>query len=188
MLNLQYAAERAPDWTSLIAASPLASIQRFGEETRALMAQMPGNVLDRIYGRELSGETDDPDYQAAQAEFTRAHILRNPNPPMPIDLSKASFATWQALIGIADWHVTGNLKDWDIFNKLDRIRVPTLVLGGEFDYTTPAHLADIAARIPGAEHVTQQGVAHLAYMEGEPIRREYVAIIREFMSRVEGRA
>lgn len=188
MLTLQYAAERAPDWTSMIAASPLASIARFGEESRELMARMPGDVLGRLYGREVAGTTDDPDYQVAQAEFTRAHILRNPDPPVPIDLTKASWITWETMIGVSDYNVTGNLRDWDIFDELDRVRVPTLVLGGELDYATPSHLADIAARISGAEHVVQQGVAHMAYMEEEPVRREYASIIQAFMSRVEASA
>jgi proline iminopeptidase len=187
MLNLQYAAERAPDWTSLIAASPLASAQRFSHECRLLMSQMPGDVLERVYGRELAGKIDDPDFMAAQMEFMRVHILRNPNPPVEIDLAKASYITFRTLLGHGDYNITGNLKDWDIFDELHKIRVPTLIIGGEFDYTAPSHLFDIAARIPGAEHVTQRGCAHMAYLEAEPIRNEHIAIIRDFMSGAEAR-
>lgn len=77
--------------------------------------------------------------------------------------------------------------DWDIFGELDRIRVPTLVLGGEFDECVPAHLADIADRIPDAEHMTQPGAAHMGYLEEPPLRRAYVGLIRDYMARVEAR-
>ncbi|MFE2440924.1 hypothetical protein ACFXDF_02425 [Streptomyces sp. NPDC059426] len=77
--------------------------------------------------------------------------------------------------------------DWDIFGELDRIRVPTLVLGEEFDECVPAHLADIADRIPDAEHMTQPGAAHMGYLEEPPLRRAYVGLIRDYMARVEAR-
>ncbi|MDP9868764.1 MULTISPECIES: alpha/beta fold hydrolase [Streptosporangium] len=83
MLGLQYAAERAPEWTSLICANGLASVPRFEEEVRDLLAKLPGDVLDRTYGRELRGETDDPDYWVAQGEYMRvcrAHLFGEPRP------------------------------------------------------------------------------------------------------------
>ena len=188
MLGLQYAAERAPDWTSLVCASGMASIPRFCAEVRELMAALPGDVLERTYGRELAGTTDDPDYMVALDEFMRAHTLRNPNPPVAMDWSRASLITFKTMIGHGDHHVSGTLSEWDIFDRLERIELPTLVLGGEHDESVPAHLADIASRIPDAEHVTQLGASHIAYLEEEPIRREYAAIVRRFLSRVEGEA
>ncbi|MBO3675761.1 hypothetical protein [Streptomyces sp. NEAU-YJ-81] len=50
------------------------------------------------------------------------------------------------------------------------------------------HLADIARRIPDSEHITQPGAAHMAYLEEEPIRREYVSIIRDYLARIEARS
>ncbi|MEV0087834.1 hypothetical protein [Saccharopolyspora sp. NPDC050642] len=83
--------------------------------------------------------------------------------------------------------LTGTLKEWDIFHELERIRIPTLVLGGEFDECVPTHLADIAAQIPDSEHVTQAGAAHMGYLEAEPLRGEYVGMIRDYLARVETR-
>ncbi|WP_158887892.1 proline iminopeptidase-family hydrolase [Amycolatopsis anabasis] len=186
MLGLQYAAQRAPDWTSLICANGLASVPRFTEEVRELLAQLPGEVLDRTYGRELRGETDDPDYLVAQGEYIRAMVVRTSS--VSLDPDRMSMLTFRTMIGQADYHVTGTLKDWDIFGELDRIRVPTLVLGGEFDECVPSHLADIASRIPDSEHVTQSGAAHMGYLEKEPLRREYVSIIQDYMTQIEERS
>lgn len=185
MLALQYAAERASEWTSLVCANGLASVPRFEQEVRELLAKLPGDLLDRTYGRELRGETDVPDYRTAQTEYLRACVLRTAE--LSLDMSGACLATFRALIGQADYHVTGTLKDWDIFHELERIRVPTLVLGGEFDECVPAHLADIAARIPDSEHITQNGVAHMGFLEAEPHRRDYVSIVRDYLVRIEAR-
>ncbi|MFG1755600.1 proline iminopeptidase-family hydrolase [Streptosporangium sandarakinum] len=186
MLGLQYAAERAPEWTSLICANGLAGVPRFEQEVRDLPAKLPGDVLDRTYGRELRGETDDPDYRVAQGEYMRACVVRTSSVSLDPDLM--ILITFRVMIGQADYHVTGSLKDWDILDRLERIRVPTLVLGGEFDECVPSHLADIAGRIPDSEHVTQSGAAHMGYLEEEPLRREYVSIIRDYMERIEARS
>ncbi|MGW4028754.1 proline iminopeptidase-family hydrolase [Streptomyces sp. NPDC004838] len=185
MLGLQFAAQRAPEWTSLICANGLASVPRFEEEVRDLLAKLPGNVLDRTYGRELRGETGDPDYMVAQGEYLRACVVRTAS--VALDPELMSVTTFQTMIGHADYHVTGTLKDWDIFAELERIRVPTLVLGGEFDECVPSHLADIAAHIPDSEHVTQLGAAHMGYLEKEPLRSGYTEIIRDYMARIEAR-
>ncbi|WP_033292663.1 proline iminopeptidase-family hydrolase [Amycolatopsis jejuensis] len=187
MLGLQFAAERKPDWTSLVCASGLASVPRFCAEVRDLMTKQPGNVLDRTYGRELAGTTGDPDYQVALAEHWAVHTLRNPNPPVPLSIEGASMITLQTMLGYGDHHATGTLRDWDIFDRLHAIEVPTLVLGGEFDECIPEHLADIAARIPDSEHITQAGATHMVYLEEEPLRRENAAIVADFLARVEAR-
>ncbi|KOT87541.1 hypothetical protein ADK86_35375 [Streptomyces sp. NRRL F-5755] len=186
MLGLQYAAERAPEWTSLVCANGLASVPRFEQEVRDLMAKLPGNVLDRTYGRELRGETGDPDYREAQEEYLRACVLRTSS--VSLDPELMSLTTFRTMIGHADYHVTGILKDWDIYDTLDRIRVPALVLGGDFDECVPAHLADIAARIPDSEHVTRPGAAHMGFLEKEPLREAYVCLIQDYLARVEARA
>jgi proline-specific peptidase len=187
MLGLQFAAERKPDWRSFVCASGLASVPRACQEVRELMARLPGNVLERTYGRELAGTTESPDYGAAFGEFAKVHILRNPNPPASWTegMTRVSWITVRTLLGHGDHHIVGVLKDWDIFDRLEKIRVPTLVFGGEFDECVPSHLADVAARIPDSELVIQPGGTHMTYLEDEPLRRQYVAIIKDYLARIE---
>jgi proline iminopeptidase len=187
MLGLQYAAERAPDWTSLICASGLASVPRACAEVRELMAKLPGNVLERTYGRELAGTADDPDYGAAFGEFLKVHILRNPNPPASWgeSMGRVHWLTVKTLLGYGDHHIVGKLKDWDIFEKLGSVEIPTLLLGGEFDECVTSHLADIAQRIRSSEHVTVPGAAHMAYLEAPPIREAHVAAVKDYLERME---
>ncbi|MCU1639581.1 MAG: hypothetical protein JWL94_2228 [Microbacteriaceae bacterium] len=58
------------------------------------------------------------------------------------------------------------LAAFDVTTEVQGIRSPTLCASGEFDLPTPtAQLQDLAARIPGARHVTIAGVAHLPALE-----------------------
>ena len=47
--------------------------------------------------------------------------------------------------GPSEFHVTGTLRTWSIVNRLDRIKIPTLVTSGRYDEATPA----IAETVPG---------------------------------------
>jgi 3-oxoadipate enol-lactonase len=58
------------------------------------------------------------------------------------------------------------LKGIDTEKRLDAIRCPTLVLGGQFDPPAPPSLmAEIARAIPGARHEIIANAAHMANVE-----------------------
>jgi 3-oxoadipate enol-lactonase len=58
------------------------------------------------------------------------------------------------------------LADADLTDELPGIATPTLVVTGSDDPTiTPARGDELAARIPGARHVTLEGAAHLANVD-----------------------
>jgi len=71
------------------------------------------------------------------------------------------------------------LSRFDVTGAVHGIRSRTLCVSGEFDLPTPtAQLQELAARIPGARHVTIAGVAHLPALE----RPETVAaLLLEFL-------
>ncbi|MBK8258237.1 MAG: alpha/beta hydrolase [Polyangiaceae bacterium] len=64
------------------------------------------------------------------------------------------------------------LTDFHAVNLFDRmadlgnIRLPTLVVGGDLDFMTPAKYQEhLAATIPGAVRVVVEGAGHLAHLE-----------------------
>lgn len=64
----------------------------------------------------------------------------------------------------------------DTLDRLERIRCPALVLHGEADQLTPAHLnRELAERIPEARLVTIPGAAHLVAAEAAPLFNQVVA-------------
>ena len=63
----------------------------------------------------------------------------------------------------------------DLSPVLDRIKCPTLVLGGSEDATTPAALARaLAGKIPGAQFRELQGCGHCPQIENPPLYAEAV--------------
>ena len=160
---------------SLILASTCPSMPKFGIMTRALKALLPIDVQETLDRHEAAGTTASEDYQAASwAYFSRFVIRRDPLP----DHVARSFGAlneriYQLMQG-PEWNVTGNIRHWDVTDRLDEIRVPTLVTSGRYDEMTPALVAPMVEGIPGADWVMFEHSAHVAMAE-EPERYRQVA-------------
>lgn len=83
-----------------------------------------------------------------------------------------------------EWNVTGNLKDWDVTDRLRELALPVLITSGKYDEMTPALITPLVEGIRGAESVLFEESAHLAMVE-EPER--YRQAVESFLSRVEAR-
>jgi pimeloyl-ACP methyl ester carboxylesterase len=78
--------------------------------------------------------------------------------------------------------VTVELARADYRDLLPQIKIPTLIIVGEFDVTTPPELSRyMAERIPGAELRIVKNSAHLAKLENPD---EFNAYVLDFLRRV----
>ena len=89
---------------------------------------------------------------------------------------------YQTMNGPSEFHITGPLKDWDITDRLGEIRIPTLVISGEFDEATPTINRTVSEGIPGAESVIYPGGSHMAHAEDPD---GYMRVLDGFLRRVE---
>lgn len=67
--------------------------------------------------------------------------------------------------GPNEFTITGNIKYFDITDKLHSIHVPTLVTGGRFDEVTPSVARSIHMNIKGSKLVTFEKSSHLPMWE-----------------------
>jgi proline-specific peptidase len=188
MLAMEYALTQPRGLESLILASSPASIPQWVEETGKLRADLPPDVQAVLDRHEAAGTTDDPEYEEAATEFYKRHVCRTE--PWP-DCVLRSFqfiaehgVVYRTMNGPSEFHVTGNIRDWSVVERLPEIRVPTLVVTGEYDEATPAINKTVADGIPGAESVIYPGASHMAHVEDT---EGYVRLLDEFLSRVEER-
>ena len=98
-----------------------------------------------------------------------------------MNLSEDVYATMQG----PEWHVTENLRDWDVTARLGELDLPVLVTSGGYDEMTPAVVQPLVDGIRGAEAAVFEQAAHLAMVE-EPDR--YREVVESFLSRVEAAA
>jgi proline iminopeptidase len=184
MLAMQAILDGAVAPASLVMAGSPASMPRWIRETGELLDALPADARDRIRALEAAGDVDSDEYAQAVDVFNRRHVCRMDPYPAGYLRSEAGvgLAVYRYMNGPSEFTVTGTLRTWDVTGRLGEIAVPTLVTGGEHDEARPAHLREIAARIPGARLEILEGCSHLCFAEA-PDR--YRAIVNDFLAGLE---
>jgi L-proline amide hydrolase len=189
MLAMEYALTQPAGVESMIVASSPSSIPQWVAEANRLRADLPDDVQATLTRHEEAATTGDPEYEAACLVFYKRHVCRLEEWPECV-LRSFQFieehgVVYQTMNGPSEFHVIGPLKDWDITDRLGEIRIPTLVITGEFDEATPAINRTVSGAIPGAESVIYRGASHMAHVE-DPAG--YVSVLDGFLARIEEKA
>lgn len=184
MLGAAYMLTQPSGVLSLILAGPCMSAPRFQQDALALKRQLPPDVLEILEKHERAGTTDSDEYLTVRWEFYKRHVCRVFPFPEPYLRSRAGFghAVYNTMWGPSEFHVTGNLKDFDITARLHEITIPTLFTCGRYDECTPEATAWYSSLLPGSEMVVFENSSHVPQLE-EPER--YLEVIRGFIMRVE---
>jgi L-proline amide hydrolase len=186
MLAMEYALTQPEGVASMIVASSPSSMRQWVAEANRLLAELPEDVQETIRRHEEAGTTSDPEYEQAAEPFYKRHVCRLEEWPDYVQRSFQFIAehgvVYNTMNGPSEFHVIGTLKDWDITDRLGDIRLPTLVITGEFDEATPAINKTVSSAIPGAESVIYPNASHMAHVEDPP---GYMRVLDDFLTRVE---
>ena len=148
LLAVYYAAKNPAELKSLILANAPVDWPLWDAEGKRLAAAMPsphGEVLQLAIENKSE---DDPAYPEALAAFRQKHMTRRPKltemtPEPPTE------AGW-IMEGLIAFHTTGNLRDVDATNLLPLIKVPSLVISGEYDQCTDLMVEKMMNGLPNA--------------------------------------
>jgi proline-specific peptidase len=186
MLAMQYALIQPQGLASLIVASSPANMRQWVAEANRLRAELPSEIQKTLTRHEQAGTTNDPEYIKAMMVFYRRHVCRlNPWPDcLNRSLKKLmqNPEVYNTMNGPSEFHVTGVLKDWDISDRLNEIKIPTLITSGRYDEATPAISETVHRGIKNSKLVIFEHSAHAAHIE-EPKR--YIHVLEEFLNQVE---
>ena len=166
MLALEHALARQQTIASLILSSTLASAAEWEIEVKRL--------------RDAISLDDDA---AAIRELDAQHVYRGEDRP-ELQAMRAGLgrSVYQAMWGPNEWTVVGSLRGWDVRTRLDEIRIPTLVLRGKYDLSTPAVAQTLLSGIPQAKDVVFDESSHMPVLEQT---EDYLKEVRAFLHSVE---
>jgi len=163
MLALEHAFARQDSLASLILSSTLADTAQWATEAKRLRDAVPGS----------------------EADFESRHFYRGPDClEMTRMLAERSTAVYEAMWGPNEWTLTGALGGWDVRARLSGLKLPTLVLRGEHDLSTPAISKTLLDGIPHAREVVFAESSHTPVLEET---ERYLTTVREFLYLVEAR-
>lgn len=183
MLAQEYALRQPQGLVSLILANTTSSIPMWVAEANRLREQLPPEVNATLLRHEEAGTTDSQEYLDAMQVFYDRHVCRvRPYP----DYVQRGFDqigyVYNYMNGPSEFHIVGVIKDWDRTDRLSEIRVPTLIISGRYDESTPLLNEVLHRGIAGSEWVVLENSSHLAHVE-EPER--YMQTVQAFLERVE---
>lgn len=139
MLAIEYALTQPGTIEGLILANTLSSMPLWVSEANRLRAELPPEIQATLLKHEAEGTTDSEEYQTAILAFYDRHVCRVPWP----DYVAYSFGhildgpVYLYMNGPSEFHVIGVIKDWDRTADLGQIKLPTLIISGRYDESTP---------------------------------------------------
>jgi proline iminopeptidase len=187
MLAVEYMLRKKPEGVfSLILSGPYLSTSKWMEDQQDLISKLPKNVQDKIRKYEKNGNFASSEYQDAMTIFYRNYLCRLN--PWPEYLSKSmelmGVEVYEYMWGPSEFTMTGTLKDADLCDRLDQIKIPVLFTCGEFDEATPATTRIYQSKLPGSEIYVFKDASHSHLLEKPD---EYCKVARNFLKKSENR-
>ncbi len=165
---------------SIIFSSPCLSAPLWAEDQDRNRKQLSKEVQATLQACEENGTTDLEEYKAATAEFNKHFVCRLD--PLPTFLKQGGQyknpAIYNIMWGPSEFHVTGNLKNFDCTSQLKEIAIPTLYTCGRYDEATPESTEYFSSLTPGAKFHIFENSAHMPYIEETD---EYLMVVRDFL-------
>jgi len=154
-----------------------------------LAKQMDTAVLDTIRMLESKGDFGNPQYmELLIPNYYETHICRFPTEEWPDPLlrafNKINSEIYTIMQGPSEFGISGKLEKWDRSADLPRLKVPTLVIGAEYDTMDPEHMKWMSTQIPNGDYLYCPNGSHLAMYDDQQIYFE--GLIKFLIKEYEG--
>ena len=139
------------------------------EERAALLAENEGKNFDKEI------------YKKAIKKFYKNHVGKRSKDIYPFKTKrfpKTNKEIYEKMWGKSELFGTGTLLDWNVEDKLHTINVPTLILSGAFDESTPKMNELMNREIKNSKWVLLKKSHHIGYAEEPEL---VVETIKEFI-------
>jgi L-proline amide hydrolase len=168
MLAMEHAVRQPAGLHALVIANSPASMRLWVQEANRLRGLLPEDVQEALQRNEDQGTTDSAEYREAMMRFYERYLCRIPFPE-PLERSFRQMeeepTVYHTMNGPSEFHVIGTLRDWDVTPQLPQVRVPTLVISGEFDEATPSVVQPLVDAIPDVRWELFSGASHSTHLE-----------------------
>jgi proline-specific peptidase len=184
MLAFEYMLTRPEGIASLIICDSLSSVPLWIAEADRLRTLLPEGVQETLLAHERAGTTASDEYKAACDVYSDEHVCRvRPYP----DYVARSFdqlpnEVYLTMWGPSEFFCTGSLREWDVTTRLGEINVPTLIVSGRYDESTPLVSRTINQGIEGSEWEMLENSSHVPHVE-EPER--FLEVVGGWLERQE---
>jgi proline iminopeptidase len=175
LLAMEYALKYPQHLKGLVISNMMASIPAYNQYAReVIMPAMDQKVLAQIQQLEKEQRTAEPQYmELLMPHHYEKHLLRMPAErwPDPVNRSFAHINNdiYVPMQGPSELGASGKLENWDRFEDLAKINVPTLVIGAAHDTMDPAYMKSMAEKLPKGRFLLCTAGSHMAMYDDQQV-------------------
>jgi proline iminopeptidase len=172
MLAIEYALSHQQHLRGLVISNMTAGIQSYLKRTGFIKSQLPADTLARLTALEAKQDYDSPEYQKIMMEDLYPKVICRVQPwPEPVSrsLRHANDKIYNLMQGKSEFLVTGNLKNWERWDRLHEIKVKALTIGARYDEMDPEDMKKMATLMQNAAYAYCPGGSHMCMWDDQEI-------------------
>ncbi|MBI1805735.1 MAG: proline iminopeptidase-family hydrolase [Ignavibacteria bacterium] len=170
MLAIEYALKYQQHLKGLIISDMTAGMTAYTAYASELRKQLPPDIIAVLDKYEAKQQYDAPEYQDAMMKSMYAEHVCRVNPwPEPVERAFRHFNTkiYNIMQGPNEFVITGNFKNWERWDDLHSISVPTLLIGARYDEMNPEDIKREGTLIPHSRVAICANGSHLCMWDDQ---------------------
>jgi proline iminopeptidase len=172
ILAIEYALKHQRHLRGLVISNMTAGVQAYLKRADFIKRHLPPDTQVRLAALEAKQDYDSPEYQNLMMNelYTKTLCRTQPWPePVSRTFRHVNDKIYNFMQGKSEFLVTGNLKDWERWDRLPEIKVKTLTVGARYDEMDPEDLKKMAALMPNADYAFCPNGSHFCMWDDQRI-------------------
>jgi proline iminopeptidase len=177
ILAIEYALKYQQNMKGLIVSNMMASIPDYNIYANEVLGpQLDPAILQEIRELEAAADYGNPRYtELVETYYYTEHVLRLPlnEWPEPVNrsFSQINGAMYTAMQGPSEFGSVGEtvLKHWDRKEDLPKLKIPTLIIGAEYDTMDPKHMEWMSTQVQNGQYLYCPNGSHLAMYDDQEV-------------------
>ncbi|KRM34397.1 prolyl aminopeptidase [Agrilactobacillus composti DSM 18527 = JCM 14202] len=182
-LTMMYALKYGQHLKGAIISSMIDNIDEYVVHINQVReAALPADAVAFMKDCEAKGDWDNDRYQGYVDILNKGYVDRKQPPAISHLISTMATPVYNAFQGDNEFVVTGKLKEFDLRDQIQNIKVPTLLTFGEHETMPVSSAKRMAKQIPHARLETTPNGGHHHMIDNAPV---YFAHLEKFIKDVE---
>jgi len=172
VLGIEYALTHQRHLRGLVISNMTAGMQSLLKHLDTIKQQLPPASLVKLLELEAKEAYDTPEYQQIMMEDLYPKVICRTTPwPEPVERTfrHANAKIYNQMQGKSEFLMTGNLKDWERWDRLHEIKVKTLTIGAKYDEMNPEDMKKMARLMPNGRAAICEEGSHLCMWDAQAV-------------------
>jgi len=172
ILAIEYALRHQQHLRGLVISDMTAGVQSYLKRADFIKHQLPPDTLARLTALESKEDYDSPEYQKIMMEDLYPKMVCRVQPwPEPVSrcFRHVNDKIYNLMQGKSEFLVTGNLKNWERWDRLHEIKTKTLTIGAQYDEMDPEDMKKMAGLMPNAGYAFCPNGSHLCMWDDQEV-------------------